>query len=344
MIYLGNTEILGIKLGNEEISAIYCGDNLIYPTTVTAWSVSPSQIEVKKTGGTENIRIASLSSWTISSSENWITFSQNSGDSGRTKVIATIADYSSGDTERTATITVTDGVNISTISVTQQANAVLPSNTFLFNYNAKRYSSGVFPKESGQLYDYDLGLIGSSSVTHYGNYVQFNNNAYKTQHYTSASDNPFNRSSADSTFTFIYKTQGYSGAGDRKLFSNRQVQTAGQSKYDCHNYLIASNGVFGFSGDFAPSNNPQYMVVRAFSDNTGLRQEVDVNGNVIQSAATASVGWDSPSAGIGFFTGGYQYTGSVECFRGGFYWMYCSNEALTDAEVLQVIKYNEEME
>lgn len=220
--------------------------------------------------------------------------------------------------------------------------ASLPSNTFLFNYNAKRYSSGVFAKEPGQLYDYDLQLGNPAAVTVYGDYVQFNSYSYQVRQYTDAAVNPFNRSSADSTFTFIYKTSGYSEQGDRKLFSNRQVgSTAGQSKNDCHNYLIASNSVFGFDGSFNPSNNPQYIVIRAFSDNSGLRQEVDVNGNVIQSAVTASVGWDSPSAGIGFFTGGYGYTGNRECFLNNFYWMYCSNEALTDAEVLQVIKYNE---
>lgn len=341
MINIGDLEIAGVYVGDVELS-VYAGDELIYPMTVTGWSVQPSTIEAEWSGGTENIRITSLSAWSITSSESWITFSQNSGDSGRTTVVATIA-ANGGSSSRTATITVTDGTNTSTISVSQAKASNLPSNTFLFNYNAKRYSSGVFAKEPGQLYDYDIQLSNSGNVTDYGDYVQFNNNSYQTRHYTTASDNPFNRSSADSTFTFIYKTSGYSGQGDRKLFSNRQVQSSGQSKYDCHNYLIASNSVFGFDGNFNPSNNPQYIVIRAFSDNSGLRQEVDVNGNVIQSAVTASVGWDSPSAGIGFFTGGHNYTGNNECFRSGFYWMYCSNEALTDAEVLQVIKYNEEL-
>lgn len=117
MIYLGDTEILGIKLGDTDISAIYAGDLLIYPTSVTGWSVSPTQIETVATGGTERIKIASLSAWTISSSESWVTFSQNSGDSGRTTVIATIAANISP--ARTATITVTDGTNTTTISVSQ---------------------------------------------------------------------------------------------------------------------------------------------------------------------------------------------------------------------------------
>ena len=428
MIYFADTELLGLKIGDTDISAVYAGDLLIYPTTVTAWSVTPTVIAATSDGGTEKIKIAALASWTISSSENWITFSQNSGDSGRTTVTATIgnntstsrtatitvtdgdqftqaisvsqeglafsvsptaitaqsgataetitisspynwtivssenwitfsqdsgangtytvtASIASADTVRNATITVSNGYSSSAITVEQKIKATLPSNTFLFNYNAKRYSSGKFIKETGQLYDYDITLNRPDYVSLNGNYVLFNGgDSYEVRHYSSASTNPFNRTSSDPTFTFIYKTSGYSQQGDRKLFSNRQVNTQGQSKYDCHNYLIASSGVFGFSGSYNPTNDPQYMVIRAFSDNSGLQQEVDVNGNVIQSYSTASVGWDSPSAGIGFFTGGYNYTSGIECFRSKFYWMYCSNEALTDAEVLQVIKYNEEME
>lgn len=120
MIYFGDTELLGLKIGNTDISAVYAGDLLIWPTSVTGWSVTPSQIEVEASGGSENIKIASLSAWTISSSESWVTFSQNSGDSGRTTVTATIASHTSS-SSRTATITVTDGTNVSTISVSQEA-------------------------------------------------------------------------------------------------------------------------------------------------------------------------------------------------------------------------------
>ena len=122
MIYLSDNEILGIKLGEDDIAGIYIGDNLIYPTMVSAWSVSPSAITIASSGRTEKIKIAALSSWTISSSESWITFSQNSGDSGRTTVIATIA--SNDSTARTATITITDNDSYtSTISVSQEGLA-----------------------------------------------------------------------------------------------------------------------------------------------------------------------------------------------------------------------------
>ena len=151
MIYLGSNEIAAIKLGNTDISAIYAGDLLIWPTSVTGWSVEPSTIEMEASGGTENIRITSLSAWTISSSENWVTFSQNSGDSGRTTVVATIGE-NSGDTQRTATITVTDGTNTSTIGVTQYVCNPLVIAQHSGNTNNQGYSAGT------NFYLFDSGL------------------------------------------------------------------------------------------------------------------------------------------------------------------------------------------
>lgn len=222
----------------------------------------------------------------------------------------------------------------------------LPNKPFLFNYTAKRYdsSTGTFIKEEGQLYNKNVVLQNIGNVVSYDNYVRFNSDAFYAEAYYRTSQNQFNRTSADCAFTFIYKTGRFRNNGNEKLFSNRRVGGQEyQSKNDCHNYLIASKDVFGFDGSFSPSSNPQYVVIRAFADNSGLRQEVDVNGNVIKSSYTPSVGWDAPSAGIGFFTGGVNYSSSAENFKGDFYWMYCANETLTDAEVLKVIKYNEKL-
>jgi hypothetical protein len=172
MIYLGSNEIAAIKLGNTDISAIYAGDLLIYPTTVTAWSVTPTQIEKASTGGTEQIKIASLSAWTITSSESWITFSQNSGDSGRTTVIATIAANTS--TARTATITVTDGTNTSIISVSQSGLAfsvspvsidVLSAATTQEITISSPYPWTIVSSESWITFSQDSGSNGTYTVT-----------------------------------------------------------------------------------------------------------------------------------------------------------------------------------
>lgn len=151
MIYTGNNEILGIKLGNTDISAIYAGDLLIYPTTVTGWSVSPSSLEVERSGGSATVRITSLSAWTISSNESWITFSQNSGDSGRTSVVVTFGENQTG-VERYGTITATDGTNTSTISITQIVCNPIICADHLGQQNNQGYTKG------NQFYTFDSGL------------------------------------------------------------------------------------------------------------------------------------------------------------------------------------------
>lgn len=173
MIYLGSNEIQAIKLGNTDISAIYAGDLLIYPTTVTAWSVTPTVISAATSGGTEQIRIAALASWTISSNENWITLSQNSGDSGRTTVTATIGNNTS--TSRTATITVTDGDQFTqAISVSQEGLAFSVSPTAITAQSAATaetitisspYNWTIVSSESWITFSQDSGANGTYTVT-----------------------------------------------------------------------------------------------------------------------------------------------------------------------------------
>lgn len=151
MIYVGNNELPSVMLGNMEIPGIYVGDTLIYPTTITGLSVSPSQISVEKASGSTSINIASLSAWTASSSEAWITFSQNTGDSGRTRVTLSYTE-NTGSAPRTATITVTDGSETATTVLTQNICAQLVIADHLGNTNNQGESFG------GNIYLFDSGL------------------------------------------------------------------------------------------------------------------------------------------------------------------------------------------
>ena len=173
MIYFADTELLGLKIGDTDISAVYAGDLLIYPTTVTAWSVTPTVISEVSSGGSVNIKIAALSSWTISSSESWVTLSQASGDSGRTTVVATIGNNTS--TSRTATITVTDGDQFTqTISVSQEELAFSVSPTAITAQSAATaetitisspYSWTIVSSESWITFSQDSGANGTYTVT-----------------------------------------------------------------------------------------------------------------------------------------------------------------------------------
>lgn len=154
MIYVGNNELPGVMLGNMEIPGIYVGDTLIYPTTITGLSVSPSQISVEKASGSTFMNIASLSAWTASSSEAWITLSQNTGDSGRTRVTLSYTE-NTGSSARTATITVTDGSETATTTVTQVLCAPLVLADHLGNTNNQGESFG----EGKYLFDAGITVV-----------------------------------------------------------------------------------------------------------------------------------------------------------------------------------------
>lgn len=332
MIYTGSNEILGIKLGNTDISAIYAGDLLIYPTTVTGWSVTPTSFEVKSASGTVNIRITSLSAWTISSSESWITFSQNSGNSGRTTVIATYEE-NTGESNRSATITVSDGTNTTTVSFLQNKPSALPG-PFMFNYNAKEYNSSTktFPKAYGQLFDQDLVLnITPRNIGE--DFVQLGNGAYMGKTYNSTSANPFNRDSSHNSFTLIYKTSGDSG--NQNIVANRGSG---------YNYMARSTMFHTSQSGFlslTANTDPHITLVRIYADGKSERKFLDSSGNVLQSTSASSISWGSASNAFGFFSG--YGNKSTENFTANFYWMYCSLETLTDADIKKVIDYNENL-
>ena len=82
-------------------------------------SVSTNDLTFPKTGGTNTVEITSNTTWSASTSASWLTIT-----TAATGISVAAADYSSGQTERTATITVTasngDFSVSETISVTQR--------------------------------------------------------------------------------------------------------------------------------------------------------------------------------------------------------------------------------
>ena len=340
MIYTGSNEILGIKLGDTDISAIYAGDLLIYPTTVTGWSVNPASFEVKSSSGSVTIRITSLSAWTITSSESWITFSQNSGDSGRTTVIATYTE-NTGDSDRTATITVTDGTNTTEVAFLQAANAVLPAKAFLCNYNAKQYisSSRTFPMAEEQTVRKNLVLANSRVTAHTDSgYCSINGNEC-IFNFNTAANNPFNRynTATGRSLTIVYKTSSFSN----NLFANRGYRTGSLGLGDYYNYMVRDTIFHTSDSNFlrmTASTSPYIMYVRINADGTSERKCVTTG----QIVTASSVSYGNAPSSCAFFRG-FGGSSLGENYNGNFYWIYISNEVLTDAEIQQVIDYNEQL-
>lgn len=212
----------------------------------------------------------------------------------------------------------------------------LPSNSFMFNYNAKEYDAvtRTFPKTQGQLFDEDL-VLNTNPTGVYEEYVDMTTtNPYYSKTYSSSSDNPFNRSSGNNSFTFIYKAASFSN-NMVNIFANRN---------STYNYMVRGNMFHTSQSGFlslTPPTDIHICVIRIYNSGLSERFFVDSSGTVISSTSASTISWGGTNNGISFFTG--YANSNTEPFHGKFYWMYCSLETLTDAEIQQVINYNEQL-
>ena len=210
----------------------------------------------------------------------------------------------------------------------------LPDVPFMFNYNAKQYSNGVIPNAAGALFEYDCILSNTNVVEYYGDYLTFNADGNFSHIYNSSTDNPFNRS-GNQPMTIIMKTKTVNNSGINHPLANR-----GSS----YNWMCRiSNGLQWLhtsKGSYSTAISVPYtygieniVAYRCLNDGNGFAQNYTTGeiGNI------TSTSWGSASNEINFFDGGY----SGEIFLGDFYWMYLSNEQLTDEQIQQVIEYNE---
>lgn len=216
----------------------------------------------------------------------------------------------------------------------------LPSNTFLFNYNALQYDAvtRTFPKTQGQLFDEDLVLDANpAGFVEGSDSVDFGSSGAKMyKEYPSEQYNPFNRTGTD-TLTFIYKAFNWENNMEN-IFANRG---------NGYNYMVRGlyfhtniTGVLKEVLNFAP----YICVIRAFPDGSGEMKQINPNDNQTITNTTSNISWGSPSNIITFFASSWGNTNNFyEHFTNKFYWMYCSNECLTDDEIQQVIEYNENL-
>ena len=219
--------------------------------------------------------------------------------------------------------------------------AVLPSNTFICNYNARDFDGNrTIPKTTGQLFDEDLYLTNSisnyseSSITLSGQYFSktFANNA----------SNPFNRTSTDSLTIVAKLVQGADTSGAHSVLSNRNGNN--------YNWMVFNPGNGSPVGMFflhhslgAYADCPYIQVVNTsvpnifsfrVSGGTGFGQSYTDE----QTFRSTGVTWGNQSTRVGFFCGGQD---NNELWKGTFYWIYVSQEYLTDEQIRQVISYNE---
>lgn len=211
----------------------------------------------------------------------------------------------------------------------------------MLNYNARDYNPAThtIPKTTGQLFDEDLVL--NAGVTAYTSTSLSIDGQYMGYTFQSTGSNIFNRSGQDS-LTIVAKTsKGLDNSGEHSIFSNRGSGL---------NYILfnpangADKTIVFLHNSQRLYNNCPYVQLSADTNIYAIRVEggsgYGQSYTDEQTFATVTNSWGGGSNKIGFF---YDSAGQggLEGWRGEFYWLYISNEALTTKEIERVIAYNE---
>lgn len=215
----------------------------------------------------------------------------------------------------------------------------LPNVSYLCNYNAVDFDDDLqtfYRSENTQSLNKDLTrTYGSGTLALDGRKVAINSNWSSAISYGSVYENPFNITSNNQDLTVIYKAAPLAGTYDNQnnIIGNRGNNTT----YNWMVRVMSFHNSVGEQMQFTPSVSPQTIVIRVHNGD-GERYCVESE----QIATQTGMDFSKQAASVGFFAG--FGNGLTEPFKGDFYWLYVSREVLTDAQVQQVIDYNEHKE
>lgn len=210
------------------------------------------------------------------------------------------------------------------------STATLPNVPFTINYNAKNFDQATqtFAKTEGQLANVDA-IVTAGTVTYNSDgYVSVNINSKAT---IIGYDSYFNRSSSAPNLTIISKQ--LTDGNKCHLLANRNSNY--NWMYRAYNNRLTLHGA-SEQGGVAVTQQPVIESVRVDSNRTATYN------NYTDNTSSTNNNFDygsSNSGGVALFAG-YVPLGS-EYFKGDFYWIYMSQNTLTDEQVQQVIDYNE---
>ena len=211
------------------------------------------------------------------------------------------------------------------------STASLPNVPFTINYNAKNYDSQTqtLAKTSGQLADTDA-VITAGTPTIGNGYLTITGN---TQANLSGYQQYFNRNFNNPNLTIVSKqmTDGYSC----HMFANRENDY--NWMYRPYSDHLTLHGVME-TGGIDVSTQPVIESVRVNSNNEVIYN--NYTDNTTSSITDFSYGSENTDGDTALFAG-YAFNSGGEWFVGDFYWVYMSQNTLTDEQIQQVIDYNE---
>lgn len=215
------------------------------------------------------------------------------------------------------------------------STASLPNIPFTVNYNAKNFdsSTNTFLKTSGQLANTDVTLAGTVATVgeDYIEYIGDSGQNYGGA--ISGYQDYFNRTSSDPQLTIIAKAIGSISC---HLFSNRYSTYNWMFRWYGDKLTLHGNG--GEIGSIEVSNDSANIASVRVNSNCHIYYN-----NWTSSASTSPISFsygNTNTASSGLFNG-YGGLNNGECFIGTFYWIYISQNELTDEQIQQVIAYNE---
>lgn len=217
-------------------------------------------------------------------------------------------------------------VNIGEVS---GSTATLPNVPFSVNYNANHYNANTktLAKTSGQLVDTDAVITAGTPTVHVG-YLTI---ASGTRATISGYQEYFNRNTRNPNITIISKQR--TDGSNCHMFSNRDTNY--NWMYRCYATKLTLHGS-SERGNVAVTTQPVIESVRVDS-----QSNVTYNNYTDNASSTTSLfTYGSTNSGNFAMFQGYA-TNTGENFVGDFYWVYMSQNTLTDAQIQEVIAYNE---
>ena len=208
--------------------------------------------------------------------------------------------------------------------------ATLPDVPFTVNYNSAKYdaSTQTFAKTNGQLADTDVTISGGTLTAHDG-YVTV---ASGSRGVISGYGDYFNRTNSTPNLTIISKQRT---EGDNcHMFANR-VSSSFNWMYRPYSDRLTLHGT-SEQGGVSVTTQPVIESVRI--DSNRLATYNNYTDNISSTKNNFSYS-SSINGSVALFAGYTDISG--EWFVGDFYWVYMSQNTLTDEQVQQVINYNE---
>ena len=209
---------------------------------------------------------------------------------------------------------------------------------FMFNFNAKDFSEGTrtFVNTPGALWDHDMVLNGSG-FTASDSYVHIYRETYARFDFPSTGANPFNRRGQDQ-LTIIAKVKGET-TNDFSIFACRSETSDycymfREGDYSTRYFYLHDARSCGSATSISVNQLPNIVAAIAGNGTVQLQSFTDQKKGTPQP-----ISWGGPSNSISLFSGGI----GGEFWTGDFYWLFLSLEALTEAEIEQVIDYNESL-